>query len=339
MKLTIGQIREVTTGASNVVFEDGKYQFFRFTDPEAEVINHPYVSATAGIQMKFKTDGRVLKLKVHVQKAIDIRSYFSFDIFVDNTLAGTIQNLSDAECIGNYADKDYPLGSFQKAFELKDGEKDIKIVFPHSVTAYIEEMEIVDATYISPIRKDKTILFYGDSITQGFDALHPSKTYAVRLSDALDAEIVNKAIGGAVFSSELAKIPSDIKADWIVVAYGTNDWNSVNLDSLRKNTEGFLRGIKKHYPDTPIFVITPLWRPDWRETKQCGEFFNVENTIKEIFGNRENITVISGFDLIPHDENLFGDLCLHPSEKGFEHYFDNLLKYFDRKRRSKNETG
>jgi len=333
MKLTIDRIREVTTGAASVEFRDGKYEFSRFTVRESEVINHPYVCAPAGIQMKFKTDGRVLKLKVHTQKAIDIRSYFSFDVFVNDILAGCIQNLGDDECIGNYADKAHPLGDFCEEFELGTGEKYIKILFPHSVTAHIKEFEITDATYIVPVKKEKKIVFYGDSITQGFDALHPSKTYAVKLSDALDAEIINKAVGGAIFNPELAKIRSDIMADYVVVAYGTNDWNSVDIDSFRKNAEGFLSGIKMNYPDIPIFVTTPLWRPDWRETKRCGEFWNIENTIKEIFGNSENITVISGFDLIPHDINLFGDLCLHPSEKGFDNYFDNLL--FSIKRRNK----
>ncbi len=327
MILNSEHLKSITTGASKIDYEDGKFRFFRFTDEEAEILNHPYVSSPAGIELKFKTDGSVLKLKVFVQKSIDIRSYFSFDIFVNNVLEGTIQNLSDEECIGDYANANYPLGSFGKEFELKSGDKEIKILFPHSVTAYIEEIEIVDATYISPIKKEKTILLYGDSITQGFDSLHPSKTYASRLAEALDADMINKAVGGITFKPELVEIPSEIKPDYIVVAYGTNDWNAVDLEALQKNAKGFLDGIEKNYSGIPTFVITPLWRPDWREIKKCGEFFNVENSIKEIFGNRENITVISGFELIPHDESIFGDLILHPNEKGFEHYTENLLKY------------
>ena len=327
MKLNIEQIKSVTTGATTVEFKNGRYCFSRFSDIEAGIVNHPYVSSPAGIQLKFRTDGHILKLKVHTEKSIEIRSYFSFDIFVDNVLAGTIQNLSDEECIGDYANANYPLGSFGKEFELKSGDKEIKILLPHSVTAYIEEIEIVNATYVTPIKKAKTILFYGDSITQGFDSLHPSKTYASRLAEALDADMINKAVGGITFKPELVEIPSDIKPDYIVVAYGTNDWNAVDLKTLQKNAKGFLDGIEKNYSGIPTFVITPLWRPDWREIKKCGEFFNVENSIKEIFGNRENITVISGFELIPHDKSIFGDLILHPNEKGFEHYANNLMKY------------
>ena len=328
VKLTENQIKEITTGAAKIVYKAGRYHFFRFNDCEADVINHPFVLATAGIQMHFKTDGRLLKLKVYTEKAIDTRSYFSFDVFVNSSLAGCIQNLCDDSCARNYADSSYTTGSFYNEFVLGDGEKDIKIVFPHSVIACIECIEITDATYIVPIKKEKTIVFYGDSITQGFDALHPSRTYAATLAEALDAEIINKAVGGAVFNPALAKIPCDTKPDYIIVAYGTNDWNSVDLESLKKNAEGFLDGINSNYPGIPVFVTTPLWRPDWKATKKCGEFSNVDNTIKEIFGHQENITVISGIDLIPHDENLFGDLYLHPSDKGFEHYTDSLKKYF-----------
>ncbi len=328
MELTLELIKAITVGAEKIVYEDGKYNFFRFNDKEAEVINHPYVFSPAGIQMRFKTDGRTLKLKVHVQESIEIRSYFAFDIFVNNNFAGSIQNLSDVKCVGNYADENYPLGSFCEAFELGEGEKCVEIILPHSVTAQIEEIEIENATYITPVKKKKTIVFYGDSITQGFDSLHPSESYASRLAEALDADLINKAIGGAVFNPKLAELPSEIKADYVVVAYGTNDWNAVNLDSFRENTKGFLYGIKKNYPETPIFVITPLWRPDRHLIKRCGEFSNIENTIKEIFGNQENVTVISGLDLMPHDVNMFGDMCLHPNSKGFEHYTKNLLKYF-----------
>ena len=78
MKLTVNQIKEITTGAAKIVYKAGRYHFFRFNDCEADVINHPFVSATAGIQMHFKTDGRLLKLKVYTEKAINTRSYFSF---------------------------------------------------------------------------------------------------------------------------------------------------------------------------------------------------------------------------------------------------------------------
>lgn len=324
MKLKIDQIREITSGAASIVFQDGLYHFFRFNSRETAVIDNPNVVSQAGIQMRFKTDASCLRLKIHTIPLTQIRSYFSFDVFVNGVFAGSIQNTGDDDCTGDYANKVYPLGKYQSEFTLGNAESCIRLVFPHSVKVCVEEIELVDATYVVPIRKQKTVLYYGDSITQGYDALHPSESYAVRLAEALDADVINKALGGAVFDPELVKIPCDKKADYVVVAYGTNDWNSVDLDSFRNNAEGFLRGIEKNYSDIPVLIVTPIWRTDWKETKRCGEFPVIEKTIREIFENRKNITVISGFDLIPHSENLFGDLWVHPSGKGFEYYAENL---------------
>jgi cell division protein FtsB len=57
------------------------------------------------------------------------------------------------------------------------------------------------------------------------------------LAEALEAEFINKAVGGAVFNPALAKIPCDTQADYIIVAYGTNDWNSVDLETLEAEQE------------------------------------------------------------------------------------------------------
>ena len=42
----------------------------------------------------------------------------------------------------------------------------------------------------------------------------------------------------------------------------------------------------------------------------------------------DNITVIRGFDLVLHEEQYFGDLQLHPNDKGFEAYFANWMKQY-----------
>ena len=95
-----------------------------------------------------------------------------------------------------------------------------------------------------------------------------------------------------------------------------------------KNAKAFFHAVQKVYPNVPKYIITPLWRKDWQTTKRCGPFSVLEEVIRDIFDNQENITVISGVDLIPHDENLFGDLFLHPNDDGFEYCCKNLLKYF-----------
>ncbi|MBP3336789.1 MAG: hypothetical protein J6L59_00105 [Clostridia bacterium] len=326
MKLNFEQIKSITKGVVNVEFDNGKYKFFRFTAEESKSIENQNFLATAGVQMMFKTDGKKLKLKIFTQHAMPIRSYFSLDVLADGVYIGSIKNFDDDTAKGNYAEREYPLGSFNGEFNLGEGEKSVKIVFPHSVIAYLEEIEIENATYVTPIKKEKTIVFYGDSITQGFEALHASKTYAARLAESLDAETINKGLGGAVFCPKLAFAAPDVKADLVVVAYGTNDWYALEQAQIRKNAEEFLTVIKKKFAHVPVYVLTPIWRFDWLSEKKGGKVFEIIDIIYDVFQNNENMHIICGTDLVPHDETLFGDLRLHPSDDGFEHYFKNLLK-------------
>lgn len=331
MKLTLEQIKDVTTGAAKVVFEDGFYKFFRFTEKESEVVERRYLTeAPAGVGLKFKTDGTTLRIKVDVRILDDSSStYFAFDVFADGKFIGAIQNIADETIKGDYGREKYPLGKYEGEFELGSGEKSVRILLPHSLVAYIEEIEISDATYVTAEKKEKVLAAYGDSITQGFHAVHPSKSYAMQLSEALNADIYNKAYGGASFCPELLEVTEKINADYVTVAYGTNDWYAYEQDTIRKNAEEFFSKIQKLYPDTPIYVITPTWRSDWEMVKKGGLFTEIENIITEVFKQGKNITLIPGRDLIPHDTSLFGDLWLHPSEEGFKHYFNNLIKYFN----------
>ncbi|MBQ7097548.1 MAG: SGNH/GDSL hydrolase family protein [Clostridia bacterium] len=327
MKLDIEQIKSITHGAVEISVENGKFCFSRFTKNEADVILNANLSYTAGIQMEFKTDGDKLNLTVNTKDETTVRSYFAFDVFVDGILKGSICNLKDEDCKGNYAEAVYELGKFLKNFELGNGEKSVRIVFPHSVRAEIEELEIENATYVAPLKREKKIVFYGDSITQGYDALHPSKTYAMRLADAMDAEIINKGIGGAAFNPELGHVSKVENADCVIVAYGTNDWTCTGLDVIKSSASGFLTNLEKNYPSCLIYVIAPIWRKDHETDRVGGKFRDVEQMLEDLCANYKNLKFISGWNLVPHDEALFGDLSLHPNDKGFGYYCENLLKH------------
>ena len=75
-----------------------------------------------------------------------------------------------------------------------------------------------------------------------------------------------------------------------------------------------------------MFAITPIWRKDFEEKKCFSSFFDVEKEIKDICRKFDNISVISGWNLVPHDEEYFADLRLHPNDDGFRHYFSNLVE-------------
>lgn len=326
MKLNLNQIKDITRGAVDVTYEDGAYRFYRMTSGEYDITEKAVADATASVVLEFKTDALCLRLNVKTELSMEIRSFFAFDIFADGRLIGCIKNYEDDKLTGNYSSDKFEIGSFKGEFPLEKGDKTLKIVMPHTLIGSIEEIELADATYIIPCKKDKLLIAYGDSITQGYDAQHPSKIYATRLGDYLDAEVINKAIGGAVFEYYRVDGSLHSHADYVSVAFGTNDWTVHDADTIRQDVADYMKSIKAKYPDAKKFVITPIWRASADTIKKGGSFYDLEKIITEECAVYSDITVIPGIDLVDHDTGLFGDLGLHPNDDGFDLYAKNLNK-------------
>lgn len=331
MKLSIEQIKSIAQGAVRVEEKEDGIHFYRFTREQEEVykIFRPEMYcktfSSSGVCVEFETNSEFFFIKTNVLKSVS-RSYFSFDVFVNGKFVGSLDNFSNKELPEIYCEKEYDLGIFSKTFLLGTGIKIVRICFPWSVKTVVESFEIEDGAFIRPVKKKGKMLAYGDSITQGCDALRPSKRYPAKIAEIFEVEEVNKAIGGDVFFPELAQEKDDFIPEFITVGYGTNDWSKTTEDILRANSEKFYKALCKNYPDSPIFTILPIWRKDYCEYRKFGKFSKVEEIIKEITAQYDNITVIQGFDFVPKDETYFADRRLHPNDRGFEHYFHNLYE-------------
>ena len=333
MKLSLEQIKNITTGAVRVEEEKGKLRFFRFTDEQEALykkasmeLNRPFYdrcAATAGIRLRFKTNSQTLRLAVEVLKCTS-RRYFSFDLFVNGRAIGALDNFSEEELPQNYTEAELPLGRFSKEFMLGAGVKEVCIYFPWSVCPLLEEISLEEGALVEAVKPCKKLLAFGDSITQGYDALRPSMRYVAKLADRLGAEELNKGIGGEIFFPPLAELKEGFSPDYITVAYGTNDWGRQTQECFYSACKAFYEAISKNYPAAKIFAITPIWRADHTRTRDFGPFKRVEEIIGEAVSHLPNVTVLSGFDLVPKSEAYFADLRLHPNDKGFEYYAENL---------------
>ena len=331
MRLNIDQIRKITRGAVRIEEEQDGVHFHRFTKAQEElyaIVSDDFSKksrATAGVRMEFLTNSQTLEIKTNIFPGSS-RTYFAFEVFVNGKLNGTLANFKLDDVSEDYISQEYEHGSFSKTFSLGEGEKSISIYFPWSATAVIEEVIVDDDAFVEPTKDKKKLLVYGDSITQGYDALRPSHRYASRIADAFNLEEVNKAIGGEVHRATLAEEKDDFVPDYIMIAYGTNDWSKCPKADVRANCEGFYKAIRTHYPDTPILTIAPIWRKDGQDYREFGEFHEMEELIRETVKPYKNITVISGYEFVPKEEKYFSDRRLHPNDAGFEHYFHNLYK-------------
>lgn len=329
MKLTFEQIKQITKGAVRFSEEEQGIRLYRFTEEQEQLYEerdeglYQKTFATAGMKLVFKTDSKTLFLKVFLTLASS-RKYFSFDIFADGKLVDCMDNFSRCELPENYTQVGLQAGEFSKEFDLGEGIKIIEVYLPWSYGVLLEEISLDDGAVVEPVEIAKKVLVYGDSITQGYDALRPSNRYIARIAKSMNAEEINKAIGGEVFFPELADTEEDFYPDYVTVAYGTNDWSKMDRESFKELCKRFYTILSKKYEKATIFAITPIWRKDYQSYREYGPFEQMIKDIVEAVKDLENVIIIHGFDFVPKDSKYFADLRLHPNDQGFEYYFKNL---------------
>ena len=320
MKLTLEQLESAVVGAAYVSAEDGMVRLHRFTQAQEEMYrqtnadHYLRTSATAGVVLEFDTDSRYLDLSVAVCQGSS-RLWFVHSIFVNGQSIGRLTgSLTPQELC--YTGGRWFLG---------DGQKRVKILFPWSAGSMIRSLELDDGASFTPVEKSGKILIFGDSITQSYDAALPEDAYASIVANALNANCINKAIGGEVFRPELAALPDEGDVELISVAYGTNDWNGRTPEQWKHNARAFYTQLRKNYPEARILVLAPVWRGDWQSDKPGGEFRQVAKILEEIAGQIGNALFVDCFDFIPHDPAYFSPDVLHPNSDGFRCYGKGLL--------------
>lgn len=329
MKLSFDKIKELIIGAARIEEENGCLKPYRFTKEQQQLYkekrekHYTKTLSSSGIKLLFKTDSEKMFLKINTQQATS-RKYFSVDVFVDGVYADSLDNFSHIDMPQDYTTVEVPLGSHSKEFNLGGGEKTVCVHLPWSVGVEIEELSIDDTAFVEGMKLPKKLLVFGDSISQGYDAQRPSNRYVAKLAQLLDAEEMNKAIGGEVFFPELSELKDDIEPDYIIVAYGTNDWVLTDSDTFKVNCKSFYTNIRNNYPNAKMFAITPIWRDGYTRERPFGEFLSIDKYIRECVNDLDGVTVISGFEFVPHSSEFFADLILHPNDKGFDCYFENL---------------
>lgn len=323
MQLTPEQIRAAARGVAYVSNDDGLIQLHRFTPEQEHLYRHDHkhadyyikVLATAGVVLEFDTDSQFLKLSVAVSPGSS-RLWFVHSIFVDGQPIGHLRgDLTPSES-----------HNAEGCWNLGEGQKRVKICFPWSASSSIRALELDDSAWFAPVSTAKKRLFFGDSITQGYDAALPEESYASILAEKLDGNCLNKAIGGEKFWPELAVLRDDGPIDMISVAYGTNDWNGNEPAVWERNARAFYDQLRASYPDTKILVLAPVWRGDWQASKPGGDFRHVAKVLQEIAEKIGNAKFVDCFGFIPQDPGCYSPDVLHPNSKGFHYYAKGLLE-------------
>lgn len=325
MKLTVDQIRAITRGVVRVKEEGNLIRLYRFTEAQSKAYFdtgdmdfYKKTYASAGVRLAFISDTERFSFAFEPHMASS-RRWFSLDVRVNGRIAAHREY-----------DRDDDPANFRFETTFGAGEKKIELYLPFSARMDLYDVEIDDNAAITPIRRAHTMYEFGDSITHGYDGHYPSLAYANRLAALLDADPVNKGIGGDFFFPALLDEGGDAyeNPDYITVAYGTNDWGNHDRETVERNCRAFYVALSKRYPKAKIFAVTPIWRGTAGKSprKFGAPLREMDRLIGDRIADLPNVTLICGDTLVPHTPDFFVEDCLHPNDLGFCLYGENLCE-------------
>ncbi len=312
---------EIARGTVETVETEGEWTFHRFSPRQAlayhEAGNEDFYRktfASAGVRLAFRTDAASLSFDYRFGYGSS-RPYGYFDVYADGAL---VAHLGLEKDDGERHVAEATLGP---------GAKDVEIYLPWSRSTFISPLRLIDATFAEPLRRKHTMICFGDSITQGYDAIYPSLAYTEAIGRFLDADVINKAIGGDRFFPALLEEPDAFAPDFVTVAYGTNDWHHRGEDEFRSHATAFYTRLAALYPTARIFALTPLWRKEAASHSPLGQDVRcVDAFIQDACAGLANVTLVPGDALVPHLPEFFSDGYLHPNDMGFCLYAQNLQR-------------
>ena len=316
MRLSLEQIKVAAHGALSVREEDGFFVLERMSEqvwntyaPNQYQIRECHT--TAGTRLEFYTDSDYIAFGYRAHKGTN-RSFYFFDVLVDGILRAHLGELK----------YDFRKGDFR--VELPEGCHKVSLYMPNTTRADLAYVELSNGASFESFKKEMKLLCLGDSITQGYDAEYPSLSYANQLADKFGAEMLNHALAGDHFRIKRVTRLEEFIPDVITMAYGTNDMTSDCYETFTTEMAGYIKKLSETYPESKIFVITPLWRLD-KDKSTCGMTYEEGCAlIAQEAGKYSNMTVIDGMALTPHVPEFYRDLYLHPNDLGFMIYAKNL---------------
>ena len=151
----------------------------------------------------------------------------------------------------------------------------------------------IGAPMIDSPRKEKPVVFYGTSITQGGCASRAGMSYPNQLSRMLDRQIINLGFSGnGQLDLEIAEFMADIDASCFVMDCLPN----VTTAQMKEKYVRFLEIIRKKRADVPILLVESILFPHMYFDQTVYSLLNEKNaTLQQIYAGQK----------MKHDKNIY----------------------------------
>ena len=308
MQMTNDELKKYYFGAYNFKeTEDGYLQAFQYSEPqmqyfkEADEFWYDRCMASTAKTLEFQTIATKISFDY---KIIWIGSPDSFELTIDG-LVSQIFYVNDLEQEGRLT------------FTLPEGVKRAVIYLPADATVLVKDLEI-NAEADVP-QKNATVLWLGDSITQGYGPLRSTHTYVSVANRMLNYDLINQGIGAYVYDKKSLMKMNGYMPDKIIVALGTNQYGTESMTDIEEYYERLMEIYGK---EIPVLCITPIWRGD--SIEGMPTLIRFCEQVRNICLKYSNIKIVNGFEMVPHLSEYYLD-DLHPNALGGEMYGRNLV--------------
>ena len=307
--------------------EDGWIQAFQYTKEQMDYFKGAFefwyerCSATTAKTIEMVTEATELSFDY---RFVWLGSADSFELAVDGQITDIVYVKDILEEKGHILKKTpegYPVWELpidgKISWKLPEGKKSVVVYLPADATVLVRNLNINAEAEVP--EKGAKVLWLGDSITQGYGPLRSAMTYVSVANRLLNYDIINQGIGGYIYDKKSLMKMDGYSPDKIIVALGTNQFRSETM----KDVEEYYETLTAIYGnEIPILCISPVWRD---EKEAYEKFVSFCENIKRIAGSYKNVTVVDGFDMIPHLNEYYLD-GLHPNCLGTENYGRNLVE-------------
>lgn len=190
----------------------------------------------------------------------------------------------------------------------------------------VKATAVINSPIIDSPHKEKPVVFYGTSITQGGCASRAGMSYPSQLSRMLDRQTINLGFSGnGQLDLEIAEFMADIDASCFVIDCLPN----VTTAQMKEKYARFLKIIRDKRPDVPILMVETILFPHMYFDQTIYSLLREKNaTLQKIYADQKkkhdkNIYYLKGDHLIGNDSEGTVD-GVHLTDLGFMRMSQNL---------------